>query len=230
MPKRTETDLRDAPAYGIREAAHYLGVPVSTIRVWAVGRRYPTQRQGPKTARPLFSIADAQPPTLSFWNLVELYVLACMRRQHGVPLPSVRRALHFVQKELSVQRPLIEQTFLTDGKDLFIERYTQLVNASDAGQLTLLLTQSLQRIEADAQGLASKLYPWRLKPDEPRSVEIDPQRAFGRLIVTGTGIPTAALAERFRGGDSVEALANDYDLSREQIEAAIRWEHRGEAA
>jgi hypothetical protein len=28
-------DRRSMPAYGVSEAAHYLGIPVSTLRYWA---------------------------------------------------------------------------------------------------------------------------------------------------------------------------------------------------
>ena len=230
MPKHPETDARDLPTYGIREAAHYLGVPASTLRVWAVGQTYPTRREGPKLARPLFPIARKKPPTLSFWNLVELYLLASIRRRHGVPLQSVRRALRYVEQQMQEPRPLITQAFLTDGKDLFIERYTQLVNVSETGQLSLLLARCLQRIEADPEGFATRLYPWYLQPDEPRVVEIDPRRAFGRLVLAGTGIPTESIAERFRAGESTGSLVEDYRLTQDQVEAAIRWEHRGEAA
>jgi uncharacterized protein (DUF433 family) len=229
MSRPDEAEPRDLPTYGLLEAAQYLGVPASTLRVWSMGQGYPT-RKGPRHAGALFPIAGKKPPTLSFWNLVELYVLASMRRQHGVSLQSVRRALRYVEQELSVARPLITQAFLTDGKDLFLQRYAKLVNVSAAGQLSIHMADSLARIEADPKGMAMRLYPWHLRPSEPKVVEIDPRRAFGRLVLTGTGIPTVSIAERFRAGESTGSLAQDYGLTQDQVEAAIRWEQRGAAA
>lgn len=219
-------DPREEPAYTVRETAVYLGLPVSTVRVWTVGQPYRTHH-GQKIARPLFEPAQCEPVTLSFWNLVEVYVLAGIRRHHGVPLQRVRKALDYVKRHLDLDRPLVQQQFLTDGVDLFIEHYARgLLNASAAGQMALrdLLIGTLRRIEGDPQGLADRVYPWMRTPDEPRAVEINPRLAFGRLVVAGTGIPTEAVAERFRAGESIESLANDYRLKRDQVEMVLRWE------
>jgi len=35
-----QQDIREVPAYGVTEAAHYLRVPASTIRWWVTGRSY----------------------------------------------------------------------------------------------------------------------------------------------------------------------------------------------
>ena len=78
--------------------------------------------------RPLIKPAKRRPLTLSFFNLVELFVLASMRRAHNVSMPRVRKALSHVEKELGRKRPLLEESFLTDGVDLFIEEYSGLVN------------------------------------------------------------------------------------------------------
>lgn len=187
--------------------------------------------------KPLFRPAADQPLTLSFWNVVEVYVLASMRRHHEISMPRVRRALDFVSKELGVERPLLEQQFLTDGVDLFVDRYLaekdrELINVSASGQAALrdVLKGSLRRIERDQGGLAFRLYPWLREPDEPRVVELNPTRAFGRLVIADTSIPTESLAERFRAGDSVDVLAEDYHLDRAQVEAALRWEQCALAA
>lgn len=48
--------------------------------------------------------------------------------------------------------------------------------------------------------------------------------AGGRPCVQGTGIETAVLIDRFLGGDRMADLAKDYDLTLDQVEAAIRFE------
>ena len=207
-------DPRDVPTYGLREAATYMRLPPTTLRQWVIG------------AARVIPIAGGQPPLLSFWNLVEAYVLAALRRRHRVPLQRVRKALRFVERELDTPRPLIEQEFLTDGLDLFVEYYGKLVNASRAGQTEIrsLLEASLQRVERDSKGLAERFFPWTREPTEPREVEIDPRRAFGKLVVAGTGIPTAVIAGRLRAGETLGHLARDYNLKLEQVGAALRWE------
>ena len=94
----------------------------------------------------------------------------------------------------------------------------------------------LKRIERDAQGIPQKLYPFTHKrlfrpgEVEPRAVVIDPRVSFGRPIIVGTGIPTAIIAERYKAGESVEDLADDYGLESLQIQEAIRTELWVEAA
>jgi len=55
-------------------------------------------------------------------------------------------------------------------------------------------------------------------------VTINPRVGFGRPTVTGTGISTAVLASLVRAGESVDSVAEDYDLSIDQVTAAIRFE------
>ena len=50
--------------------------------------------------KPLIKPASRRPLTLSFYNLVELFVLASMRRAHNVSMPRVRKALSHVEKQL----------------------------------------------------------------------------------------------------------------------------------
>jgi len=54
-----------------------------------------------------------------------------------------------------------------------------------------------------------------------RPIAIDPHIAFGRPIVRRAGVSTAAIADRIDAGESVESLADDYDLSRDEIEQAV---------
>lgn len=220
-------DPRNEPIYPIASAAWTLALPPSTVSRWVSGGPYST-RNGRRRADPVIELAATRPPTLSFWNLVEVYVLAGIRREHGVPLQKVRKALRYVERELGTERPLIEQEFLTDGVSLFVESYAKLINVSGEGQLALreLLVGSLRRIERDPKGLARRLSPWRKSPNEPREVEIDPLKSFGRRVIAGTAVPTEIIGERFRAGDSIEHLASEYRLKPEQIEVAIRWEHR----
>jgi hypothetical protein len=63
---------------------------------------------------------------------------------------------------LQVSHPLATQKFSTNGIDLFVEHYGTLIQASQAerNQLELAINTHIQRIEADDQGLAIKLYPF----------------------------------------------------------------------
>ncbi len=207
--------IYDKPTYGYPEASNYLRIPVSTLRTWS------TSKGG------LFVPAGVNPAMLSFHNLVEIYVLAGIRREHKVSMPRLKKALNFVRKNMKIDRPLIHKEFLTDGVELFVEGYeTELITVSRSGQLAFkeLIINTLERIDHDPNGIAIRLYPWMHKRNEPRYFEIDPRRSFGRLVLAGTGIPTEIIGERFRAGESINDLSEDYRLEKLVVENALRWE------
>lgn len=224
--KPSVRDVTERPAYSVGEAAHYLRMSPMTLQSWALGRTYPTA-SGIKRWQPLFDIADKRGRRLSFINLVEANVLAAVRRDHGVAMPKVRAALDFVRAELDVARPLADEKFETDGVSLFVKRYGELINASQSGQRALrgMLDAALQRIERSApDGVPVRLYA-RGPTDAAapsRFVAFDPNIAFGRPILVTSGVPVAAIAGRFRGGDTIHFLAEDYGVGAEAIEEALR--------
>ena len=236
--ERQAPDPRALPNYRLPEAAHYLRVPESTLRMWMFGQAYPTTA-GTKRSRPIIAIAAEDPPQLSFVNMVEAHVLSAIRYQHGVSLQAVRRAVEYLTKEFHSKHPLAEEQFQTDGVNLFVERLG-LLNVSAPGQFAMpeILRALLRRIDRDDHGLAVRLYPFSRRPlpslpalnESPRVVVIDPRVAFGRPALVGTGVSTSTIAERFDAGESIEALAADYDRPRAEIEEAIRCELIRDAA
>lgn len=93
--------------------------------------------------------------------------------------------------------------------------------------MAALLKGYLRRIDRDPSGVPIKLYPMTRgnEPDkQPKSVVIDPRVSFGRPVLVGTGIPTAVLAARFKAGESMDDLAEDYGAEKAALEEAIRIE------
>jgi uncharacterized protein (DUF433 family) len=219
------SDLREMPLYAASEAARYLHLPVSTVRAWAFGQGYQVRDQH-RHFKPVINIADSKARRLSFLNLVELLVLAAIRRKHHVPLPQVRSAVKFLRKRFPSKHPLADHQFQTDGVDLFVEKFGQLVNLSRNGQVAIkdLIQQYLKLVERDASGVPIKLHlPRAGEPTKPiASVVIDPQYGFGRPVLEGRGIRTDVIVERFNAGESIASLANDYSLSAETIEDILR--------
>jgi uncharacterized protein (DUF433 family) len=221
------------PAYAIALAAHCLQLPPATVRSWVLGRSYPTD-SGPRQFPPLIRLADPDDHLLSFLNLVELHVLSAIRRDHQVKIRQVRKAITFLSSTLGSDHPLADQQMLTNGKDIFIEKYGELICCNQEGQMNMksVLGVFLKRIERNKQGLPVRLYPFvsnRLD-EQVGFVSIDPRVRFGRPCIAGTGIPTAIVAERHKAGDLIQDLAKDYGRSPREIEEAIRYEERPTAA
>ncbi len=228
-----DRDVRELPAYALAEASHYLRIPLATLRSWVVGRWYPTE-VGRKFFKPVIALPDKDQLLLSFVNLVEAHVLDAIRREHHIPLPKVRIAVGYLKRKFPSEHPLADQRFVTDGLNLFIQKYGQLISISQDGQLAMrkLLEAHLRRIERDEAGFAVRLFPFTRKrlAEEPRAIVIDPYVSFGRPVLVGTGIATAVIAERYKAGESIDDLAKDYVREHLEIEEAIRCELEVEAA
>jgi len=222
-PRTRPSDPRECPAYTVSEVAHYLTLPPATVRYWAVGRG---------GSAPLIDVPLRNPTLLSFLNLTELHVLAAIRRKYEVKMRSIRSAIQYLarhaQGAMDKHHPLISRELATDGLDLFIERYGELINISKSGQTAMrqIIAGALRRIDRDPTGVPIKLYPFtRNAVDEtPTIVVIDPMVSAGRPVIAGTGLATQLIAERYKAGESINDLANDYERGTEEIEEAIRCE------
>lgn len=225
-------DPRDVPAYTIRDAAHYLNIPHNTIRSWVFGRDYKLTDGTSRRYRRIIELPNPKGQLLSFFNLVEAHVLRALRAHHAIDLQKIRRALQFVMREYGWKRPLIQQEFKTDGVGLFVEHLGKLVDASASGQVVIReVMDHLNRIEWEGS-FAVRLFPFTRTNtvDAPKSVFIDPRYSFGRPILKDCFVATAAIAERYKAGESIEELADDYGCTPLEIEEGVRCELRLAAA
>ncbi|MXX28418.1 MAG: DUF433 domain-containing protein [Gammaproteobacteria bacterium] len=222
-PRTRPSDPRECPAYTVSEVAHYLTLPPATVRYWAVGRG---------GSAPLIDVPRRDPTLLSFLNLTELHVLTAIRRKHQVKMRSIRSAIEYLARNAQgakdKRHPLISRELETDGLDLFIERYGKLINISKSGQTAMrqIIAGALRRIDRDTSGVPIKLYPFTRNAvhETPSMVVIDPMVSAGRPVISGTGLVTQLIAERYKAGESINDLANDYERGTEEIEEAIRCE------
>jgi uncharacterized protein (DUF433 family) len=235
MAKLSAEEVRRTPAYTFSEAAHYLRVPATTLRAWCVGQDYKSKGRSKHYHR-VIRLDGASHEGLSFLNLVEAHVLIGLRRVYRLPLPKIRRALEWTSKKLNLSRPLAEARFATDGVNLYIDHVAQLIDVGKDGQIAMreIMEAYLRRVERDPRGVPIKLYPFTRKEpatETERAVVIDPAVAFGRPVLAGTRVPTAILADRFKAGDALKELADDYRTTSQAIEEALRCElDRREAA
>lgn len=222
----TNEDVRETPAYAISEAAEYLRIPKSTLRAWVLGQRY---GKTDRFFKPVIAIADREGRKLSFINVVEAFVLAGIRREHNVPLPTVRKAVDYLRRAFKTARPLAEEQFETDGVELFVEKFGTLVGASQEGQLQIkeVIRERLKRVLRDPAGVPKKIVLFATHGERGKgNVVLDPRYSFGRPVLDGYGLRTAVVSERFQAGEKIEALARDYGVPADAIENAIRCERR----
>jgi hypothetical protein len=169
-------------------------MPVATLRSWVRGRDYTTDH-GKRRWLPLIEPPKSPTGSLSFVNLVEAHVLSAIRHTHRIAIPKVRASLEYVRKAFGSEHPLADAKFKTDGINLFVERFGQLISASESGQIAFrdLFSAHLKRVDHDACGLAVRFYPFTraFHLNDPKIIVIDPFVAFGRATISGTGVVTS---------------------------------------
>ncbi len=220
-------DPRDVPIYQLAEAARYLGLSAATLRSWVVGRSYP-RGEGEAFFEPLIDLPDPSNSRLSFTNLVEAHVLRALRAKHRVPMREVRQALEYAQGKCNIQRLLVSRELRAAPGNLFLDRYGSLINLGKSGQLAIrrVLDAYLGRLDRDVEGLPLRLYPFT--PEQnlagPKRIVIDPRVSFGRPVLVDHGISTGAIVDRIDAGESVQAVADDYGLTDDEVAEAIVYE------
>lgn len=210
-------DIRYIPYYSVVEAAMYLGVAKSTLRDW-IGRR--------SNFKGIIIPADENPLSLSFINLIEVFVLISIRRKYNISMIKLRNALEYIKNEFPSEHPLADKEFETDGINLFLEKTGKLYNISQHGQTEMvsIIKQYLKRIERDDEGNPIRFYPMSRKGklDQPKLILIDPTISFGRPTISKKAIPIDIIFERWEAGESIADLARDYECTQEEIEEALR--------
>ncbi|MEL6443064.1 MAG: DUF433 domain-containing protein [Bacteroidota bacterium] len=214
-------DPRHIPLYAQREAAHIVGVSHSTLRSWVQEQ---TDSEG--MMPPLIRRPDEADSRLSFSNLVEAFVLRALRERYRVPMKAIRQAVAYAEAELDVKHLLLRRELRVSG-DLFWDRLGQLINLSQSGQLAIrhVLESYLERIEWDEQtNLPTRFFPLPDAGVATKSVVVDPRVAFGHPTLSGTGISTEVVKRRIDIGETVEELAEDYQVSIKQVKDALLYE------
>ena len=123
---------------------------------------------------------------------------------------------------------MLRKELCTDAGEVFLDRYGQLINLSASGQLAMhrILAAHLKRVEWDEWMFPVRLYPF-VSADTPamdRPIAIDPHISFGRPVVLRVGISTAAITGRIDAGEAVDDIAEDFELSPEEMEQAALYE------
>jgi uncharacterized protein (DUF433 family) len=222
---RSGMDSREQALYTVPEAARFLGIQPMTLATWVYGRTYWT-KAGRKFWERVIAPADPKMGLLSFFNLAEAHILAATRYKHKVPFPSVRTAIANVIDKYPIAKahPLLSHDFYTDGKYLFIKTIEETVDLSSA-QLPLkqIMDYYLERVVRDEQDNPFKVYPIVPGVEVNKVVSIISGVSSSRPVIDGTGVQVAIVWRRFKAGEQLEALAEDFEIPLEKVKRAIEY-------
>lgn len=131
--------------------------------------------------------------------------------------------MDYAELKLNIPRLLLSHDLLTTAGDLFVQRYGELINLSRSGQLALrkVLEAHLRRIDWKSE-LPVRLYPY-FGYDSDKLIAIDPSIQFGRPVLIRKGISTSVIADRIDAGESVEFIAADYDIAKDEVVSHYVW-------
>lgn len=224
-----------APLYTIAEAARYLNVPPSTFANWVNGY----QRAGTPTRVPVSSdaivtsVSRSHPrgPVIPFVGLAEGLVLAAWRHS-GVPLQRIRPALSRLEQEFGLPHALASKKLYTDGAEVLYD-YAQHSADDETGEALrdLVVVSSGQRVFNDVVSAYLRrldfdddVYARRIHLPAYTSADVlvDPGRGFGQPIFARGGARLEDALAMFRAGETLDVVAEEYEVPAAQLEDALR--------
>jgi len=217
----------DHPLFAIAEGARLLQVRPAKLRSWLEGYKragtyYPPVLRESATGR----------EELTWGEFVEAGLLREYRTD--IPLQRLRPVIDVLRTEWQVPyplahfRPLVDQAarelvfqaqrLAAVEEDLFLVRGSSLKPNAPGLQLQWAAPVAawLKKIDFDSSGTVTRYRPLATR------VTIDPEIEFG--IPQIQGVRTETIAEAYATGEELEAIAKTWDLSFEDVNAAIRWE------
>jgi uncharacterized protein (DUF433 family) len=218
------TDLLERQLYTVGEAARLLMISSTKLQRWlegftTAGRSYPPVIRPQRTGSDVVTWAEFVEA-----GFLREYRARRVLLQHLRPVIDQMRREFEVQYPLAHLKPLVDtskrQLVLSMQQELELEDELKLLIRLPGGQLQWAapMRAFLDKVQFDAEGIAKRMRP--LGGTSP--VVIDPDVAFG--IPQVKGIRTEAIAERYAEDGSLERAAHDWQLSVEDIEAALQWE------
>lgn len=222
--KASTQDPRELAAYTVSDAARILGMPRTTLASWKKGQDYTSQQYG--HVRFETPIATRLPRGLSYFDLVEAFVLRSLRTEEGFKLRYIRQALATAQREYGIERLLLHRAFRFDrGSEFFLDQFTHLASLSPGNQLAMktVLQGYLKRIDYGPDDLATRFDPIvrNMGLDADRLIMVNPLVSFGRPVIKRTGIRTRAIVSRVDAGESWKHIINDFGLTEPEFEQAL---------
>jgi uncharacterized protein (DUF433 family) len=218
-----EADLLDFAVYDFPTTDRLLGLYPGTAKRWIDGYTV-----GGRSYSPIVRESKTNVEDVTWGEFVETRFLGMYRKKHDVPMQRMRPAVERLRELLNVKYPLAHsQPFIGANRELVISVQSEL---SLENPLKLWVVRSGQYILADpAQQFYDSVqfddlggYVTQIWPEDDKIVEINPLKQFGSPVVRA--VPTSVLSELMRAGDSIEMIAELYELGQREVEAAMRYE------
>lgn len=213
---RTVVDKFRDPLLTPRETARHLLIPPGTINGWlheqAGGVPLVHRVEPEKRGR----------PSMPFIGTIEAYVLRSLR-DLGLTKRKVRDAAADIRREFDTPYGLATKRIATDGIDIFVHHADgDLARVGDSQRpIREVINDRLRFITWDINDEFPSRLRLRQYPDVA-PVIIDPRFGWGAPVIEATKVPVDAVVDLWLAGESLDAVAYEYDMTRDQVEAVCR--------
>lgn len=221
MTKDYENHLAFGGIYDPPEAARYLraGSPWAGNYALSSSKLIRWIRGG--LAPPEVKQAQGNELLLEFNDLVSMRVIMALRAE-GVSWPEIRKTEGWLRETRGVNWPFATELLWTGQGELFAEWADRLVSGSRHGQAALDLLKEYVipvggLLFSDETGMATSWEP-------VVGVTLNPMVQFGAPCIKGTRIPTRTIYGMIRAGDLPDRIAESYEITGEELQAAYDWE------
>lgn len=220
-------ELLDRPTYGLAQIDSLLGLQAGTARRWIDG-----YRRGGKLYEPVVREHSTGDELATWGEFIETRLLA-EYRDAGVPMIRMRPAVEALRCELKSRYPLASARMWLrpEGRDLVrvvqekvgLDSHLALVVVATGQMVAWSPRADRFRSAIEWTGENDDAEPRRLRPVAGiNDVVVDPLLGFGEPVVRG--VRTEIIRELVQAGESQDAIAEVYELPRESVEAAVRYE------
>ena len=208
------------PTYRLSDAARYVGASTQTIANWHY-------RTLPSYGSPALPGRKRGKP-LCYLELIEIAIVTTFRK-FNVPLRNIAKTRLYMAQTFNSEFPFAEYRFKTDGFHLLMNLAEvepafptdDLIVADTGGQLgwNSMMVDRLLEFDYDLQyELALQWFA----AGRQSKVIIDPRISYGAPMVQG--IPTWVLKGRWKAGESIADIQEDFELAEKEILDGLRFE------
>lgn len=216
-----EIETRFEGIYDVPEAARILAAAQEAANLYPVSSAKLIRwiRQGVADAD--LAETPGRDLLIAFEDLVSLRVIAALRAAN-VSFPRIRAAEAYLREMTRHPRPFATESLWTDTSRVFAELRSNLIAASEHGQVAMrLLQQRLIPVHGLTfrSGIASSWSPADF-------IRMRTEVQFGAPCIDGARIPASSVWSAWRGGDSKQFISASYGVSLDEVEAAIAWQEK----
>lgn len=217
-----ELDILHVPLYSYAESDHLAGVTRGTSKRWIDGYEY-WSADGNRIVLPPVTLVEYEHNGISFLDLIEIRAIGNLKAA-GFSLRNIRDIALTCQQMFGETHPLVTLRFRTAGPDIFVPSNGSLIEVGKKkGQHAWkeFLAPFLQDVEYEHE-MARRWYPL----GKANLVVVDPDYGFGLPVTRNSGVRREIIQERFQVGDSVDQIAQDFNMHRDEVEQALRFESK----